>query len=117
MERDRLAIIRRLAGRLGREVASTALDIVLLNDAPVLLRHRVIRDGCLLYQASAVERVRFVTDTLRRYQDGEVRRRRFLQQRIDDLTLGRPHGGPGDLLQKARRAARLLEQAESLPED
>ena len=34
----RLSTVRRLAGRLGRVVASTRLDIVLLNHAPVLLR-------------------------------------------------------------------------------
>jgi hypothetical protein len=108
----RLATIRRLAGRLGRAISSTALDLVLLNDAPALLRHRVIRDGHLLFARSVEERVRFVTETLREHQDGEIRRRWFLQHRIADLTQGRLHGRPGDLLQKARRTARLLGEAE-----
>ena len=34
-----------LAGARGREVRSDRIDLVLLNDAPALLRHRVIRDG------------------------------------------------------------------------
>lgn len=47
-EMDRGQAIRQLAARLGREVSSALLDIVLLNDAPALLRHRVLRDGILL---------------------------------------------------------------------
>ena len=35
--------IRRFAGRLSGEIPSCSLDIVLLNTAPALLRHRVLR--------------------------------------------------------------------------
>jgi predicted nucleotidyltransferase len=107
----RLSTVRRLAGRLGRVVASTRLDIVLLNDAPVLLRHRVLRDGALLHERSPEERVRFVTATLREWQDGVVRRDWFRRQRVRALKEGAEHGGSGDLLEKARGAARLLAQA------
>jgi predicted nucleotidyltransferase len=111
----RLGTVRRLAGRLGREVASTRLDIVLLNHAPVLLRHRVLRDGVLLHERSPEERVRFTVRTLREYQDGAVRRDWFLRRRIRALAEEDPHGGPGDLLEKARGAARLLAKAERVP--
>ena len=60
--------IWRLAGALGREVPSDRLDLVFLNDAPALLRHRVIRDGVLLFARSEVERVHFVRRTIRDYR-------------------------------------------------
>lgn len=50
--------VRRLASRLSGEISSTLLDIVLLNNAPVLLRHRVPRDGQLLFARDEVTRVR-----------------------------------------------------------
>ena len=74
---DRGLTIRRLAGRLGREVSSALVDLVILNDAPTLLRHRVLRDGVLLFQRAPAERVRFAVKTIREYQDGQIRRDRF----------------------------------------
>ena len=98
----------RLAGTLGREVPSDRLDLVLLNDAPVLLRHRVIRDGVLLFARSETERVRFVLRTIREYQDLEPRLREHTRRRVERLKEGRVHGRYGDLLETARRAGRLL---------
>jgi predicted nucleotidyltransferase len=108
---DRGRLVRRLAGGLGRAVSSALLDIVVLNDAPVLLRQRVLRDGVLLFARAPEDRVRFAIATIREYQDGDVRRSEFTRQRIRRLTDGRDHGGPGDLLAKARGVARLLEKA------
>jgi len=105
-------MIRHLAGRLGREVSSSRLDLVLLNDASILLRHRVLRDGIVLFQRSAEERVRFTIRTIREYQDGFIRRERFTKKRIERLKSGVSDGGPGDLLQKARGVARLLGKAQ-----
>ncbi len=105
---DRATLIRKIVARLGREVSSAHLDLVILNGAPALLRHRVLRDGVLLFQRSPEERVRFATRTIQDYQDGEIRRERFLQKRIQRLREGSTDGGPGNLLEKARGAARLL---------
>jgi hypothetical protein len=106
--------IRRLAGRLGREVSSPRLDLVLLNDAPALLRHRVLRDGIVLFQRSPEERVRFTTRTIREYQDGFIRREAFTKKRIERLKSGATDGGSRDLLEKARGVARLLRKAQSV---
>lgn len=100
--------IWRLAGALGREVPSERLDLVLLNDAPALLRHRVIRDGVLLFARCEAERVRFVLRTIREYQDLEPRLREYTRRRMERLEEGRIHGRYGDLLETARRAGRLL---------
>jgi predicted nucleotidyltransferase len=108
---ERGGTIRRLAGRLGKVVSSALLDIVVLNDASALLRQRVLRDGVLLHERVDGERVRFAVRTTREYQDGQVRRDEFTRRRIRRLTGTQNHGGPGDLLKKARGVARLLGQA------
>ena len=100
--------IWRLAGALGREVPSDRLDLVLLNDAPALLRHRVIRDGVLLFARSDAERVRFVLRTIREYQDMEPRLHEHTRRRVERLRERRANGRYGDILETARRAGRIL---------
>ena len=100
--------IWRLAGALGREVPSDRLDLVLLNHAPALLRHRVIRDGVLLFARSHAERVRFVLGTIREYQDLEPRLREHTRRRVERLKERRADGRYGDFLETARRAGKLL---------
>ena len=106
--------IRRLAARLGREVSSALLDIVLLNHAPPLLRHRILRDGIVLFERTEGERVRFSIKTIRDYQDGSVRREEFTKRRINKLKAKTNDGRPRDLLEKARGVARLLGKAQSI---
>jgi hypothetical protein len=108
---DRGRLIRRLAGRLGRKVSSALVDVVILNDAPALLRHRVLRDGVLLMARSPEDHVRFAIRTIRDYQDGWYRREQFTRRRIERLQKRRADGGSGDLLEKARSAGRLLAKA------
>jgi predicted nucleotidyltransferase len=108
---ERGQTVRRLAAGLGREVSSTLIDLVILNDAPALLRHRVLRDGILLLQRSPEERVRFAVETIRDYQDGSVRREEQTRRRIGRWKAKNFHGGSGDLLEKARSASRLLRKA------
>jgi predicted nucleotidyltransferase len=112
---ERGATLRRLAGRLGRVVSSALLDIVILNDATPLLRHRVLRDGVLLHARTPEARVRFAVAAMRDYQDGQVRREQFTRARIQRLASDSSDGGSRDLLDQARRVARLLEQARRVP--
>jgi len=79
------ATLFQLIGALGRAVRSDRLDLVLLNRAPPLLRHRVVRDGVLLHARSEAERVRFVRRTLREYLDFEPRLRAQTRLRIRRL--------------------------------
>ncbi len=100
--------IRRLAGRLSGEIPSGSLDIVLLNTAPALLRHRVLRDGALLHARGETERVRFAIRTMREYQDIEPRLAEHRRRRIARLKGGRVRGRSGDILEAARRAQLVL---------
>jgi len=104
----RKGAIWRLAARLGCAVRSDRLDLVILNHAPVLLRHRVLRDGVLLHARSEAERVRFAIRTIREYQDFEPRLRMHTRRRIARLREGAADGGCGDVLEAARGAGQLL---------
>ena len=108
--------IWRLAARLADPVPAQMLHIVLLNGAPSLLRHRVVRDGVLLCQRNKAERVRFSIRTIRDYQDIEPRLREHRRRRIARLREGGTNGGSGDILASARRAGRLLARAAALGE-
>jgi uncharacterized protein len=114
---ERGETIRRLAARVGQIVSAAHLDLVVLNDAPSLLRHRILRDGVVLFQRSPAERVRFAIKTIRDYQDYQVRRDAWRHKRIERLK-GKVEADDGrsrDLLEKARSAARLFAKAPRLP--
>lgn len=69
------------------------VDIVLLNGAPPLLRHRAIRDAKLLVERDPVARVRLNARALVDYLDTEPLREemsRGLRQRIREGRFGRP---------------------------
>jgi uncharacterized protein len=111
---DRGRVIRRLASRLGREVSSELIDLVVLNDAPALLRHRVLRDGVALFQRAPEDRVRFAAKAIRDCQDGFFRREQFTRRRIENLKARKVDGRSRDLLEKARSVGRLLGKAKSV---
>jgi predicted nucleotidyltransferase len=53
-----------LAGRLGRDV-----DVVVMNDAPLDLLHRVLRDGVRLLDRDPLERMEFELQARTQYFD------------------------------------------------
>lgn len=72
---ERFNRILRLIGELGSVFHRDDVNVVDLDEAPPLLRHRVYYDGQVLYCSDDVERVRFETKALRDYVDsGPLRR-------------------------------------------
>lgn len=53
------------------------VDLVILNSAPPLLRHRVIYYGELIYSAGEKERIRFQVDTINRYMDYKMLKKKI----------------------------------------
>ena len=89
--------------RLSRQLALSAeaasllgtdeVELVVLNGAPPLLAQRVIRDGQLLAERSALARVRLETEAIIRYLDTIPLREelgRGLERRLAEGTFGRP---------------------------
>ena len=64
-----LAYRLRLMSQLGSALGRSDVDVVLLNDSPPLLAHRVLSKGRLVFQRSPSARVRFQVRTAGRYLD------------------------------------------------
>lgn len=58
-----------LTSDLGAALGRSDVDVVVLNEAPPLLAHRVLSKGRLVYERSPSARVRFQVRTAGRYSD------------------------------------------------
>lgn len=67
--RGRFDLQLSLAGDAGRALGTDEIDIVMLNHAPPLMRHRAIRDGKRLVERDRDERVRLETRAILDYLD------------------------------------------------
>jgi uncharacterized protein len=82
-----LALAADLEGRAGD------VDLVVLNDAPPLLRHRVLRDGIVILDREPVLHVRLRTDALIEFLDTEPLRVAVdaaQRRRLAEDSFGRP---------------------------
>jgi predicted nucleotidyltransferase len=67
---DYSALQLRLTARLMRALKRDDVEVVILNRAPILLQHRVIRDGKVLVCRDELLRSRYEARVLVRYFDG-----------------------------------------------
>jgi predicted nucleotidyltransferase len=72
--RYRLELMGDLAGVLGRN----DVDLILLNQSPPLLAHRVLKTGRLIFERSPSARVAFQVQTVNRYLDTVPMRNLYL---------------------------------------
>jgi predicted nucleotidyltransferase len=90
IERDPLA--RRLMGAASDALGTDELQVVVLNDATPLLRHRAMRDGVRLVDRDAKSRIRLETTSLLEYLDTAPLRATLasgLRRRIAEGRFGR----------------------------
>jgi predicted nucleotidyltransferase len=83
--RRRLALLEAAATELG----SDAIDLVILEEAPAPLAHRVVRDGRLLVDTDPRRRVAVVEEVFRRYLDEAPLRRTLDEALRARITEGR----------------------------
>lgn len=82
-----------LWGELTSHLHRNDIDIVVLNNAPVLLRHRVLRDGKLVLCRNENRRVQFTVKTGREFWDTSYLRRlslQYMEKHIRMGTFGKP---------------------------
>ena len=90
--RERLELRLYLGSSAAAALGTPEIDIVLLNGAPPLLRHRALRDGIRLLDHSPEKRIDFEVRTLNDYVDTEPLRRlgsRRLRKSIAEGNFGR----------------------------
>jgi uncharacterized protein len=89
---ERFDLRLRLMTAASRAIGTGEVDVVPLNDAPPLLRHRAIRDGRPLVERDARQRVRLDTAAILEYLDTAPLRRAVeagLRRRLAEGTFGR----------------------------
>ena len=102
-----------LIAALTSSIKSSEVDVVILNDAPVALAYRVLRDGRPIVNRNERVRVGHWVATVDRYLDMEPMRRMLaagLQHRLEEGRLGRlvdPDAVRRRLREIDRRVARL----------
>jgi predicted nucleotidyltransferase len=92
-ERARFELQLRLQGEATSAVRHDSVDVVALNAASPLLRHRAIRDGEALVVRDPVARVRFEARAILDYLDTRPLREelaRGLRHRLEEGRFGRP---------------------------
>lgn len=62
---------------LMQELKTDKVDLVILNSAGILIKHRVIYFGKLIYCANDRERIRFQVETVNKYMDYKMLRRKI----------------------------------------
>lgn len=82
----------RLAGELGAALHRGDVQLVILNDAPPLLAHRVLSRGALVFERSRAARVRFHVQTASRYADMVPTMERYVSRLKRDVREGRLGG-------------------------
>jgi hypothetical protein len=81
-----------LTTELLRCLTRNDVDLVVLNQSPVLLTHRIVRDGLVVLSRDEAKRVTFVTDTGRRYCDSAYLRRvaaEYMRKSLQNGTFGK----------------------------
>lgn len=90
--RGRFDLQLSLASDAGRALGTDEIDVVMLNHAPPLMRHRAIRDGKRLVERDHDERVRLETRAIIEYLDTAPLRAelsRGVRRRMEEGRFGR----------------------------
>jgi len=97
----------KLKNKLVNVLNSEQVDLVILNDAPVELKYKVIATGKIIYQKNSTIRTEFEADTLSRYFDYLP----VLREQKKDILKFKPKGEKyGDRIQRYRTALRKTEE-------
>jgi len=78
----------RMMTALGRAFDADEIDVVVLNDAPLLLQHRVLRDGKVLFCRDELRRVRYEARAISEYLDFQHLERIYNQALLARLARG-----------------------------
>ncbi|MFZ5945135.1 MAG: type VII toxin-antitoxin system MntA family adenylyltransferase antitoxin [Bacillota bacterium] len=79
-------LLQQLQSVLGKKA-----DVIVLNNAPILLCFNVLKDGKLLFAKSELERVRFHREVLRKHMDFKPIlniQKYYLRKRLKEGTFG-----------------------------
>ncbi len=108
-ELDYFAVRLKLMGELSSLLQRNEIDVAILNQTPLTLNYRVVREGRLLHCADDDQRIQFVWQTTMRYLDFEPFLRLYEQTLINKAKQGllpyghNPHHGALDRYYQLRQ--------------
>ena len=105
---DPAAILRRLIPALSPAVASPHLDLVLLNQAPLLLKHQVLEEGRLVFCRDRSVWAEFFVRTCDDFADWLPMLAPHVRATRERILEGKGFGQPGDPERSLARARELL---------
>lgn len=115
-EVDRRRLQSRLASDLAHLAAGGRVDVVFLDEAPVLLRQRVLQQGRLVLCRDEDAWKRLRVATLREFDDTEWMRRLYREAQRRHLLEGEDDGRSGRALESLERVAGVPRGAPRLPD-
>ncbi len=107
-----------LMDRLSRVLDGKAVDLVILNQAPLALAYRVLRDGICLYSSNEDARVQFTARTVTMYLDFKPVIERHEQAILERARRGEllngfnPHRGALERYRKLRQRLKGVADAD-----
>jgi predicted nucleotidyltransferase len=87
-EKEAFELQLKLIGDLGDLLKTNNVDLVVLNNAPLLLAFNIIRDGIIL-KSDEKKRVHFETRIMSQYLDRDYYVKRHMKKTIERMAKGR----------------------------
>ena len=84
-KKDRFDLELKLMGEIAALIKKNKIDLVVLNDAPLLLAHNIIKDGIIL-KSDETERVKFETKILSMYMDEKYYIKRHTEETLKRIA-------------------------------
>lgn len=99
-----------LLGKITDLLRLNNIDLIILNDSPVLLRFEVLSTGQLLYCKDEAKRLTFVTRTISEYCDTKRLRDRQIWAAKERAKSGVKRGSSRGFAESLERVRKLFEQ-------
>jgi len=117
LEKGMIKVQNKIYMGLRKELGREDIDVVILNDAPPLLRYAVVKDGVLVYERDRDERIEFEVRTMLEYFDFQRIRKMFWNDMLERLKDGRFAKPYTSRVNRSRRgrACPSEEEADDIP--
>jgi hypothetical protein len=84
-KKDRFDLELKLISEIAVLIKKNKIDLVVLNDASLLLAHNIIKDGIIL-KSNEIERVKFETKILSMYMDEKYYIKRHTEETLKRIA-------------------------------
>ena len=84
-KKDRFDMELKLISEIGTLIKKNKIDLIVLNEAPLLLSHNIIKNGIVL-KSNEIERVKFETKIFSMYRDEKYYINRHTQETLKRIA-------------------------------